>query len=535
MSNNQAPIKFGFQARSKNWTSLRLLNVYRIGIATIFFSQSFVQNSPLLNIFNLPLYAWSSFAYLVLSVVMTIAAWIERRNFQVQVSVQTYIDIIAIILVMHACGGISSGLGMLLIITIAVSGLLGKDSLATIFASLASVGLLAEFFFSTHYTSYSGTSTQVGLLGAALFATALVTQTLMQRIRSSEALIQQQKLDVANLSALNAEIIQNMQSGVIALDSTDQVRHINDTAKTMLQAGVIQYDDDPTLPFASQTVLPEIHQALERWRKNPEISTALLSSAKGSQDIQVSFRDLRSKSHQGTLIFLDDVSTLKHQMQQSKLASLGHLTANIAHEIRNPLGAISHAAQLLAENKELPTTETRLTEIIGQHSSRINEIIEDIMQLSRGRMASQDKIELQSWIKNFIETYCHGNDSSIDCFKLELPKEAISIIFDAGHLNRILTNLCNNAKIHGNADLPIYIRIHSDTKNMIAIEVADQGRGLNNDELDKIFEPFYTTSHKGSGLGLYIVSQLCELNDASIDVLTNDFGGTSFVIKKKSA
>ena len=535
MSNSDAPIKFGFQPRSKNWTSLRLLNVYRIGIAAIFFSQSFIQDSPLLNIYNLPLYAWSSFAYLVLSVVMTIAAWIERRNFQVQVSIQTYIDIIAIILVMHACGGISSGLGMLLIITIAVSGLLGKDSLATIFASLASVGLLTEFFVSTHYTAYSGTSTQVGLLGASLFATALVTQTLMQRIRSSEAVIQQQQLDVANLSALNAEIIQNMQSGVIALDSSDQVRHINDTAKAMLQSGVIHYDDDPTLPFATQTVLPEIHKALERWRQKPQIFTTLLSSSKGSQDIQVSFRDLRSKSHQGTLIFLDDVSTLKHQMQQSKLASLGHLTANIAHEIRNPLGAISHAAQLLAENKDLPSTENRLTEIIFQHSSRINEIIDDIMQLSRGRVASQDKIELQSWLENFIETYCLGNNSSADCFQLEVPEETLSIIFDTGHLERILTNLCNNAKIHGNAELPIYIKINIDDNKMISIEVADQGKGLKNEELDQIFEPFYTTSHKGSGLGLYIVSQLCELNDASIDVLNNEFNGTSFIIKKISA
>lgn len=531
MSNN-SNIKFGFQPRTNNWTSIRLFNVYRIGIATIFFSQSYIQESPLLNIQNLPLYAWSSFAYLLMALVMTIASWIERRNFQIQVSIQTYIDIIAIILLMHACGGISSGLGMLLIISIAVSGLLGRDSLATIFASLASVGLLAEHIYSVNFTTYTGTSTQVGLLGIALFATALVTQTLIQRIRRSEELIQKQKLDVANLSALNAEILQNMQYGVIALDSQDQVRHINDMAKNMLQSGAIDYDDDPTLPFDTHQVLPNIYQALEQWRATPELSSTLLSSARGGHDIQVSFHDLRSAAHQGTLIFLDDVSRLKHEMQQAKLASLGHLTANIAHEIRNPLGAISHAAQLLAENKDLPATESRLTEIITQHSKRINAIIEDIMQISRGHVASQDQIPLKPWLNNFIESYCLSGDANKDCFELDMESDELTLVFDASHLNRILTNLCNNARLHGNAELPISIKVYTDDSKAVCIEVADRGSGINPQEYDKIFEPFYTTSHKGSGLGLYIVSQLCELNDASIALSSNEHGGTSFTIKK---
>lgn len=530
MSNNQS-LKFGFKPRSTNWTSLRLINVYRVGVASIFFSQSFIQQSPLLNIFKLPLYAWTSFGYFLVAVVITIASWIERRNFQLQVTIQTYIDIIAIILLMHACGGISSGLGMLLIISIAVTGLLGKDSLATVFASLATVGLLGEYSYSATYTFYTGTSTQVGLLGAALFATALVTQTLTHRIRSSEALIQQQKLDVANLSALNSEILQNMQSGVIALDNQDKVRHINDMAKTMLQA---QFDlqESTNVPFSARSVLPEIYQSLLDWRESPLASSRLLSSGKGSFDIQVSFHDLRSASHQGTLIFLDDVSKIKHQMQQSKLASLGHLTANIAHEIRNPLGAISHAAQLLAENKELPATESRLTEIIKQHSQRINDIIEDIMQISRGRVASEDTIKLQDWMNHFIESFCLGSEVSKDCLNLQISCQQPSIIFDAGHLNRILINLCNNAKTHGNSDLPVYIKVYEDEKKTLSIEVADQGKGIDKKDLDNIFEPFYTTSHKGSGLGLYIVSQLCELNDATISVSVNEYGGTSFTIQK---
>ncbi len=528
---SQPADNFGIQPRSQNWTSLRLINIYRVAVAAIFFAQSFVEDSPLINIQQLTLFAWVSLGYLLLAVMITLSTWIDRRNFQFQVSVQVYIDIIAIILIMHACGGISSGLGMLLIIAITVAGLLGRQSLAVVFASIASVGLLGEFLFSMNYTNYAGTSTQVGILGAALFATALVTQTLTQRIRRHEVVIQQQKIDVANLSALNAEIIQNMQSGVIALDSNDQVRHINDMAKHMLRETETSRHDEFKLPFNIKNKLPDIYQALHDWRDSTILSNRFLTNIKRGSDIQVSFHKLESASHQGTLIFLDDVSKLKQQMQQSKLASLGQLTANIAHEIRNPLGAIVHASQLLAENEELPDTEKRMTEIIQQHSKRINSIIEDIMQISKGRIANKDVISLEDWLGQFIDDYCHGGDNSKDCFELHIADKKLNIIFDSGHLNRIMTNLANNARMHGNEELPVVIKVYRDEEGLICIEVADRGDGIDNKELDKIFEPFYTTNHKGTGLGLYIVSQLCDLNDARIGVQNNEHGGTSFILR----
>ena len=118
------PLGSGYKPRATNWTSVRLLNVYRLGLAAIFFAQSFVSPSPLLNIVYLPLYSWTSFAFLLLAMIWIVAAWIERRGFQSQVTLQIYSDTIIIILLMHACGGISSGLGMLLIISVAISGLL---------------------------------------------------------------------------------------------------------------------------------------------------------------------------------------------------------------------------------------------------------------------------------------------------------------------------------------------------------------------------------------------------------------------------
>jgi two-component system sensor histidine kinase PilS (NtrC family) len=256
-----------------------------------------------------------------------------------------------------------------------------------------------------------------------------------------------------------------------------------------------------------------------------------LPTRKSGFGIQVSFHELSSRTHKGTLIFLDNVSKLKQQMQQSKLASLGHLTANIAHEIRNPLGAITHASQLLAENPRLADTDLRLTEIIQNHSKRINDIIEDIMQLSKGRRANKDSILLKEWLENFIDYYCQSGEAERECFHLEFTSQHDKIQFDTGHLNRILVNLCNNAQTHGNSDLPILIKIYDDPSGEPCIEIADQGGGIDKKQLDKIFEPFYTTSHKGSGLGLYIVDQLCDMNGASISARENEFGGASFVIQ----
>ena len=514
----------GYKPRSTNWTSIRLLNVYRLGLSSIFFSQSFVSPSPLLNIANHRLYTWVSSAFLLLSLVWMLAAWIERRGFQQQFSMQIYSDTIVIILLMHACGGISSGLGMLLIISIAVTGLLVEQAVAITFASLASIGLLAEYLYSSiNIASYSGNSTQVGILGATLIATAIVTHKLTERLRSSEQLVQQRERDVALLSALNQEIIENLQAGVIVLTKNNAIRHINNTALKMLNIAV---DDS----FSLERDQPKVLAVLEKWRQSAQTDTPYLPSETGLDNIQISFRRLLDQGRENILIFLNDVSSIKNSMQQAKLASLGHLTASIAHEIRNPLGAISYAAQLLSENNDLEESEHRMTEIIHQHSDRINHIIEDILEISRGTPAAQVKIDLGKWLDKFIGDYCLSNQATRDCFDLDIAIKGHSIMFDSGHLTQIMTNLCTNARIHGDKNKLLHIKVYADNAYPMNIEIADQGPGIDQQTLDKIFEPFFTTSHKGSGLGLYIVDQLCELNDATISARQNEYNGSSFII-----
>ena len=518
----------GYKPRKTNWTSVRLINVYRLGLAAIFFAQSFIQPSPLLNIEDLYLYSWTSFAYLLLATVWIVAAWIERRGFQIQVALQIYTDTIIIILLMHACGGISSGLGMLLIISVAVSGMLTEQALAILFASLAALGLLAEHIYSVfNAPGYMGTSTQVGILGASLIATAFVTHHLMNRVRSSEQLIQQRERDMALLSALNQEIIENLQAGVIVLSRINSVRHINQAAVDLLQL-------PGSRRISLETDCPRLITALETWRKNPDNSTPMLPSQTGIDNIQVSFRQLQSQGQPNTLIFLNDVSTIRDSMQQAKLAALGHLTASIAHEIRNPLGAISYAAELLDENEDLGAAERRMVEIINQHTLRINHIIEDILKISRGSPTARETIDLRNWLPGFIDDFCQSGLASPGHFELSIKHESPIIQFDTGHLAQILTNLLTNACVHADRDKAVKVRVYAGTRHPVCVEIADQGPGIDSDSLDKIFEPFYTTSHQGSGLGLYIVGQLCDLNDAAVTARANAFGGTSFILQLAS-
>jgi two-component system sensor histidine kinase PilS (NtrC family) len=515
----------GYRTRSTNWTSVRLVNIYRLGLASIFFAQSFVSPSPLLNILDLTLYSWVSFAFLVLSLVWIVASSIERRGFHKQVHLQVYGDTVIIILLMHACGGISSGLGMLLIISVAISGLLTEQALAILFASLASLGLLAEHIYSVLYIpTYSGTSTQVGILGASLIATAIVTHRLMMRVRSSEQLIQQRERDVALLSALNQEIIENMQAGVIVLNRNDQIRHINRAALEMLHLAREK-------SISIQRDCPKLLTMLDSWRKSTAQEPSQIPYFTGSDNLQISFRQLQSAGQPNTMIFLNDVSSIRDSMQQAKLASLGHLTASIAHEIRNPLGAISYASELLNESDKFEEADQRMLEIISQHTLRINHIIEDILKISRGSATTREYIELDSWLPEFIDGFCQAGLARAESFTVEIEAKHARLLFDAGHLSQILTNLCSNACVHGDPDKPIIMRVFFDSTHALCIEVADQGPGINPEILDQIFEPFYTTSHQGSGLGLYIVAQLCELNNASISTRINQYNGTSFIMQ----
>ena len=383
------------------WKPLRLLNLYRLIIASLFAVLfNFSVASGFLGKTNPALFEFVSLAYLAFALVSVMTIRRHRPAFPVQVYSQVLGDILAITLLMHASGGVHSGLGTLLVVAVAAGSILMAGRMAILFAAIASLAALIEQVYAqVNHLFESIDYTQTGILGATFFATAILMHVLARRIRESEALAAQRGVDLANMTQLNEYIIQHMRSGILVVDKDNRVRLLNQSAWYLLG-----------MPGNSQlrplgAIAPELAEQLASWRRDPSAPPRPFRLSATASDALPRFAPLGTDTGAGTVIFLDDSAVVTQQAQQMKLASLGRLAASIAHEIRNPLGAISHAGQLLRESPALDKSERRLTDIIHEQSQRMNTIVENILQLSRRERSQPEDFALRPWMESFIAEF----------------------------------------------------------------------------------------------------------------------------------
>lgn len=514
---------------ARTWRPLRWLNLLRLSIASVLiaylhwplFATPFLPQHP--NIFKFS--AYTLFGLGILAIYL-----IEKRRpaYWIQVYTLALLDIIAYTLLMHASGSVGSGLGILLLISIAGTALLAPERGGNFVAAIATLAVLLEQTFTNLYNPLNVNYTQAGLLGASFFATALLTHILGKRVRESEQLATQRGIDLANMAQLNEHVIQMLQAGVIVVDQQHNLRLINQAAWQMLGM--------PITPPNTQLELaaPELARLLNHWQDNPAIPLPELHNAKSRIAILPRFIRLGQHRNTGTLIYLEDSSSLAQQAQQLKLASLGRLTASIAHEIRNPLGAISHAGQLLAESPALDKGDTRLVEIIRQHSNRVNTIIENILQLSRRDQFKPQELRLKPWLTQFLDDFISANAITANEITMDITPEDTQVVIDASQLQQILWNLCQNGLRYsqnqpGQAKL---ILRGGQTREQPEpfLDIIDHGPGIPPETAQHIFEPFFTTETKGTGLGLYIARELCECNRARLEYIAVPSGGSCFRI-----
>jgi two-component system sensor histidine kinase PilS (NtrC family) len=232
------------------------------------------------------------------------------------------------------------------------------------------------------------------------------------------------------------------------------------------------------------------------------------------------------------LIFLEDTSLLAERVQQSKLAALGRLSASIAHEIRNPVGAMSHAGQLLAENPNMGTEDRRLTDIIRKNSERVSTIINNVLQLSRRESTKPARLMLGDWLEDFLAEFSQTMQVPIaEVGVQEDESDELEVRFDPGHLHQVVWNLCDNAIKYGEPRDGIKVEIklgRLNPSNRPYLEVADRGTGIRPEASDRIFEPFFTGRKGGTGLGLFISRELCQLNRAILLFEPRAGGGSLF-------
>ena len=511
------PFSKGYGIPAKQaWTLLKVFVVYRLILASLFMALFFSRHET--SSFSLKgndLYVYSSQSYLMLTVISIVCIFWRLTAYSTQAQALIFTDIIFLTLLMHASGGIHSGIGILLAVSIATGGLLIGGLCAMLFAAIASLSVLAEQIYTsqTQYFEASAFSYS-GMLGATFFAIALLSYILAKRSEEILQLADQQKQTIVKLEDLNQYIIQHLHSGIIVTDREQRI-HMTNTAALRLTHLALT-------PQVLGDISPQMSLAFESWLADTKQDSVLLN-APSQPEVLSRFMSLSANHKFFYLIILEDVSLYNQRLQQSKLASLGRLTASIAHEIRNPLGAISHAAQLLDEEEGLSEQDLRLANIIQTHCKRVDRIIQDILQLSKRNDSRREKVALHAWLEHFLVEFSNEQSIDADTFKLSSTSESLVALIDPNHLKQIMDNLCQNALHYGNPGAQQMILRSLKILHSPCIEIIDNGSGISHEHLKHLFEPFFTTSAKGTGLGLYISKELAELNQAKLSYyLTED-------------
>jgi two-component system sensor histidine kinase PilS (NtrC family) len=442
------------------------------------------------------------------------------------------VDIIAITLLAHSSGGMSSGLPILLVVTCAAGAILLRQRiLATLVAALSVIALLADgaLLIASGRQELSS-MLPIGLLGMLIFFVSLSVQAFAQRLGRVEELARSRASDLYTLQRVNQQIVQRMNTGILLVDRGSLVQVVNKAASSLL-APERSATVEPGRPLADYS--ETLDSLFRQWQAGGRQEPRPFRVADHSPQVVANFVDLEGSDRGESLIFLEDYTPVTRYAQSLKVNSLGRLTASIAHEIRNPLGAISHAAQLLRESPDLSEADRRMAEIVIRHSQRVNEIIESVQQISRKAPPRPQQLELAEWLRDFVSTYLrtrrHPAEIAIDCDFRDL-----AISFDPENLSRILTNLLDNALRHSKLATGrdwARIRVGVDfNANRALVDVIDQGSGVEPEDRSNLFEPFFTTVEEGSGMGLYLCKELCELNGADISYRPTELGESCFRI-----
>ena len=507
------------------WKSLRYFSVYRMIAAMVFLVAFLAMGGQPTGIANQnpTLFLWTDLLYVAAAFAFLFALQEFRTQFNLQLTVQVVSDVIFLTVLMYASGGAKSGIAVMLLVAVAGAALVGQGRLTLLFAAIATMAVLVEqglrvMQFNANADDFLG----VALTSVGFFATAIIAQLLARKVVANENLARQRGIELADQVRINRKVIEDMDDGVLVVDQTGRVRLHNPQAELFL--GASRSDDDTLIEYS-----PVLAGHLQRQTGTGESQTRL--TMPNGRTLQV--RWVPPKDGGGNaLIYLQDLGRIEAQAQQIKLAALGRLTANIAHEIRNPLAAITSAGELLADEQR-SDVRVRLLRMISENSLRLNRLVGEVLELGRRDRAQPETIPLDSFFRQFVDEMSLHEPIAAGRVSVKAGAD-LNISFDRTHLYRILVNLVDNALRYA-SDKPESVRMTATATGAgyIEIHVLDDGPGISEDDRIKVFEPFFTTHTSGTGLGLYIARELCEANGAHLDLVDEPEGGAHFRILAK--
>jgi len=462
-------------------------------------------------------FLFASTAYVIWAVIMLVFSS-SRLSTHPQYAVSFFFgDITLLIIMMQASGGLESGFSNLILVPMLISNLLVTQSLGYAVAAWTTIGVI----YTQHIIPWQFEEKEVftsGLYGFFCFTLAFLTQTLSSKLNSTLDLTHLQAESITRLRKINKHVLLALPNAIIACDKNNQILLSNETAQHWFNCV-----DGENLPPGLMNFIN--HSDCQNTRFEHNEYQLILNKASLSTSVAGDY-----------VLVLEDASHIAAEAQQIKLASLGRLTASIAHEIRNPLSALRHAAQLLAEAPDLSKGDVKLTQIIEQHCMRINRTVEDILQISRRNHANAEVIKLKPWLEHFADAFKQANDAT---FSLEINCSADYLInFDPDQLQQVLHNICGNglryALLNNPNDAQIRVHAKQHVDGSVRLYLIDNGAGINTENQKNLFEPFFTTEHTGTGLGLYLCREICEANKANIKHIASehliDITGTCFCI-----
>jgi two-component system sensor histidine kinase PilS (NtrC family) len=503
---------------------LYFFNLYRVLEASLLALLAFGPAGVLIGPPRYPLLlAATAMAYLAVAAVLMLWGR-DSASLRAPVFVGLLIDIVIAALATHGVPQVASGIALMLLFNVGAAALFLPLRLGLGCAVLAFAAILGEQLWTLVETGSDRPLAEMLMFGTSYLALATLMNQLGLRMQASEALASRRGAEAANLAEVNELIIRRMRTGVLLVDADGRIRLANEAAQSLLgDAG----DGRRVLAVTA----PELARRLQQWRADGAADNTPLRLGGEQNEVLPRFARLLADSEQ-SLVFLDDTSMLSRRAESITLAALGRFSASLAHEIRNPLAAISYAAQLMEESTDISLADRRMLQIVRQQCVRMNGIVESVLGLARRERANPEHIELIGLVRRFIDDYTAAHPLDDDTLQVSHQTPTQMALVDPRHLQQILTVLISNARTYGR--LPgqparITLRVHQDGGEP-GIDVLDRGPGIPDGAAERLFRPFYTTSEHGTGLGLYIARDLAKANEGGLDYIRTP-GGSCFRIR----
>jgi two-component system sensor histidine kinase PilS (NtrC family) len=507
------------------WRSISFFNLYRLILGGSLVLGAAIFGKVLLSTQHQSWFFWVSVAYTILVLVSVMAVNMRNPRSGLQLAFQVCTDIVAIALLTYFSGGIQSNLGMLMLVSLALAGMISLGRITLLYAALASISVLLEHGYAVLTLDATVAQfIQAGVLSTSYFAVAWLAHTLSKYAVASEKLAFLRGVDLSNMAEANRLMIQDMPDGVLVVDERGVVRQSNPGAERLLG-----YAFAPGGKSHLSECSPLLEAMFAAWRQNKALGNEVLRLPGSDHPVRVRFLPVQREGFWGAVVVLEDVQRVQEQAQQVKLAALGRLTANIAHEVRNPLSSISYATELLKEQEHDPSQE-RLFQIILDNTTRLNRIVQDVMQVNRRDRLQSESLNLAVRLEDVVESLCQVEQVPRTVFDMHVDSSYMAR-FDGGHFEQVFWNLCRNALRYSQKQTgSVRLRVVLEEGRTI-LEVSDDGVGVPPDAVQKLFEPFFTTDAGGTGLGLYIARELCEANGAMIEYKRAPDGGACFRVQ----